>query len=492
MNPQDITVKNNKKVVSASYILVSLAVLGYLLEYIRGSRTLTYVIVLSLCVFMPVIVASIFYRLPKFIYSFKHIALYSFLVSWMLMLTFSPKVIQYVLIFPLLMIYMLYFDSKLMRNASIIMIAFGVFKVALNLYYYEMTDAFIMTEYSVFILSLLVFGYVTVSTTKFSDLIHKSQLQDIEEEKTKNENMLSEIMEVLDVMGSTSHSVTDIYSELNATSDTASLTINQLTEGMKGIAETLNDQSGNSELMHERLLKTQSLSEEVVGYASVSVEAIATGRETIDKLDTFANTVNENNLNVHEKMLELKSNTVEMKNIVGIIQSISEQTNLLALNASIESARAGEAGKGFAVVADAIRELSFQTSGALGNISDIIGSLEDSAELSLKAAEDTKEAGTTQVSLIHESKEIFDTVYDAVNKVDDSVKESASMNNEMVKSNMSVVDNITRIASVVQEAATNTELVADLVNANSDLTNQAKGYMDQLDEVVTSVEKYTT
>jgi hypothetical protein len=122
MNSQEITLKTNKKVIYACLILVALAVLGYLLEYIRGSRPLEYVLILSLCVFAPVIISFIFYRIPKYIKQFKYIALYSFMISWMLMLTFSPKVIQYVLIFPLLILYSLYFDAKLMRNAAIISI----------------------------------------------------------------------------------------------------------------------------------------------------------------------------------------------------------------------------------------------------------------------------------------------------------------------------------------------------------------------------------
>jgi methyl-accepting chemotaxis protein len=54
----------------------------------------------------------------------------------------------------------------------------------------------------------------------------------------------------------------------------------------------------------------------------------------------------------------VQESTRQVREIVGIIDSIAMQTNLLALNAAIEAARAGEHGRGFGVVASEIRALS--------------------------------------------------------------------------------------------------------------------------------------
>jgi methyl-accepting chemotaxis protein len=65
--------------------------------------------------------------------------------------------------------------------------------------------------------------------------------------------------------------------------------------------------------------------------------------------------------------------------VVGLITNIASQTNLLALNATIEAARAGEAGKGFAIVAGEVKNLATQTAHATEKITQQVQGVQEAS-----------------------------------------------------------------------------------------------------------------
>ena len=110
---------------------------------------------------------------------------------------------------------------------------------------------------------------------------------------------------------------------------------------------------------------------------------------------------------------ELSASALKVGDIVKLIGDIADQTNLLALNATIEAARAGETGRGFAVVANEVKTLATQTSratddihaqisaiqttigesvDAIGNISETIKQIDQSATAIASAVDEQKQA----------------------------------------------------------------------------------------------------
>lgn len=484
MQELEIIKSTNKRVMIASFLLILLAISGYFMEYIRGSRSLGYVVLISLSLLTPIFFSFVFYRLPSFIKSFKAIALYSFIVSWMIMLTFSPKVIQFTLIFPLIIIYVLYYDLKLIRNASVLIFLYGIFKVVLNIKYYQLADSFMTTEYTVFILSLISFGLVTSNTISFSIKIRNQQLESIIEEKEKNAILLAEMKEVMNAVQFTTKEVHQIYNELIETSDTAADSIGQLSIGMGDIANNISIQCDNSNAMQEKLLLTSEKSLLVVEKTNRSANKVHEGKTAFMTLDNYADKIKVNNSQLLEKMQELEKNALDIKGIVDIIQKIAVQTNLLALNASIESARAGEAGKGFAVVADSIRELAIRTSESLEGINQLIGRLEASALESLTTSEESLNVSNTIQALIHTSREIFEDIDVIIGQTNTEISESVKTTEEVVHKNQQVVNQISTLSLSVKESASYASNVSEKVAKNKSLTMKAKAYLDELAQIV--------
>lgn len=90
---------------------------------------------------------------------------------------------------------------------------------------------------------------------------------------------------------------------------------------------------------------------------------------------------------VTRKIRALGDRSLEINQIVELVDEISAQTNMLALNASIEASKAGEQGKGFAVVADEVRKLAERTSSATKDIGAFIQSIQQATEDAVGAME---------------------------------------------------------------------------------------------------------
>ena len=128
----------------------------------------------------------------------------------------------------------------------------------------------------------------------------------------------------------------------------------------------------------------------------------------IKELSTAVKDIQENAHNeiaMAEQIATLSEQTMQIKEILGIIKDIADQTNLLALNAAIEAARAGEHGRGFAVVADEVRKLAERTQKSLTDIDSTTSMIVQGvteAQTSIEQAAEKSEAiiGKTQSIII--------------------------------------------------------------------------------------------
>lgn len=146
--------------------------------------------------------------------------------------------------------------------------------------------------------------------------------------------------------------VSDASAQLAAQTARQTAGLNELSEAIQKIQETVADNAGNAREANRYAAAATSDVEAGTGYMNELLDAM----ECISK------------------------STDEIAKFIKVIEDIAFQTNILALNSSVEAARAGEAGKGFAVVASEVKNLSVRSQDAVQQTNELIRSCVESVK----------------------------------------------------------------------------------------------------------------
>jgi twitching motility protein PilJ len=174
-----------------------------------------------------------------------------------------------------------------------------------------------------------------------------------------------------------------------------------------------------------------------------------------------------------KRIKTLGDRSLEISEIVKVINDITEQTNLLALNAAIEAARAGEAGRGFAVVADEVRKLAEHSRSATKDIAALIKAIQAETNDAVVVMEEGTREVEIGARLADQAGRALDAISTVVRQSAELVQEISLASKQQVRGTegvanaMQIISNITRQTS--QGARQTARTVEQLVHMSEQL-----------------------
>ena len=483
----------NKFVLIIVTIIDMFLFFGYIGDYAQGHISFGFMLAVDLSVIASMIACYSVYFHRKDSAAFKHVSMVGYMVVYGLAVFGAQNDLVFIMVFPLTVIYILYYDFKLILRIAVIFGAINVLDVGyIAAVLGHMHSGAPLNSTSLLLqgASSVVYMIVLCGTTQISNDNNAKKISSIDKEREKSDTLLSEVLEVVFCVKRDSKEAAEHIRQLSRYVDSTVSELDGIAQGNANNAQSIERQTVMTGNIQSMILETKQMSDEMLAMAERSEGAVKDGKRTVDSLQAQAEKTKRANEQVVASVSSLITNARAVEEITEQIFAISSQTNLLALNASIESARAGEAGRGFAVVSAEIRALADETRNLTERIHDIVDDLKKNADTAKNTVDNVIMAAGTEHDLIVNANVQFGEIGSRMDGLHANVQDIYQKIEEILESNNAIVDSITQISEVSEEVTAGTQQAAELGVDTRQKAEQAGGLMMGLLETVKAIDKY--
>lgn len=457
-------------------------VICYLLEVLKGSRTISYYIIFCILALLPFFVTVAEYKHNPESEKIKIMLPIGFGIFYCFIIftTFSPVAYVYSLLIAALLICYgsprlsaLYMSATFLAN--IVQIVYGFFTN-----HYTSND---LPNIEIRIASYLLFSLYLIVSANNINTSNDKKLKTMEQDKEQISNMMNQLMAASKQLATSIGTVSEKMNILEASTNHTMASMQEVTQGTTDTAESI-------QLQLEKTNQIQNTIEQVKNRSSVMTEALEdtraelnSSRENIDTLIDRTKISNDANENVSKELEELNTYTVQMHSIIELIDNITTQTSLLALNASIEAARAGEAGRGFSVVASEISNLATQTQDATVDITTLIENISKELEEVIRVIAQMIENAKEQNKAASNTAKSFSAIADKTTMVYEEAAQMKSIVAELTNANNIIASGIETISAATEEVTAHSNETYEITSENTKTTAEIGRIIEELDQM---------
>ncbi len=460
--------------------------LAYLLEVIKGERTIVYFIILLACAFIPFVIGIIMKGKNPDNKNLAYIIVYGYAVLYGYVLITGDTPLTFVYLFPVLAVILTYSDFKVLLQFFIVFFVINLASVGVRIVMFGATSADDIANYEIQVLATLIVGIISCASIRIIQDINRKRMAQIEEQNKKSVEVLNAIKEATEALSTRVEDIDGKAKDIESQSESAQLSIEEIATGTSDVAETIQTQLVMSNGISDELDALTNISKEIQERFADTHELSQLGMKNVNDLSDSTKLVAESKEKVSDATATLVESLQEAKEILSIIRNIAEQTNLLSLNASIEAARAGEQGKGFAVVAGEIQKLSGDTSNATEKINGILETLADEAGLVNDAVSNLDAVSERQNEIVTQTDEQFKTIDENINTMTDAVKTQSEYLSNINKNNSDIAGSISNTSAYTEELTANSENTMNITKKSLDGTREMSEY---LTEILSSIQQ---
>ena len=472
--------KANAVAMNCHCLVCSIMSVAYFVEFLKGDRTLLYVLVTIVLAMAPVAGEFISYKKMHDTKMIKHFVGIGYAILYTFVMFTTNNHFTFVYVIPMLIAITVYNDFKYSLPIEVGMVIVNVVQLVMFFQKGIYTKADMASVGIQFFVIVLICG-IQLYTSMVTERLNQWKLAEIKAEHEKTEELLMRIMDTSDKMTQQIAESAQKTASLGESMQAMKESMEEVNSGSNDTAEAVQSQLNQTEEIQAMVEQVEKGTENIIDSMNQNKEAIAQGNANVGILVKQAEETVESGKKVTEELSQLDTYMSQMNSILDIINSITSQTSLLALNASIEAARAGEAGRGFAVVASEISQMAQQTKDSTVQISQLIENVSNAIQMVVEVSGSMISMIESQNETTEKTAESFTVIEKNSDNVHGHSNELAAYVTKLADANKKIIDSISTISAISEEVAAHASDTLSATESNNVIVEELAALSGQLE-----------